>query len=307
MDLPRRLIELTAAVGADGGAGVVRALGALFKEGAPYDVGEVAVLGAAGFERWTLTDDDEAVAAEDLLIHVAQRREAIRLDHPGELAAFPGTCEGMTRRRLQSLLALPFWAGSVEGVVVLARRHGWAFVAAPVNAFLYLAAMGGLCLARSQLLTALGRQVEAVKASGAISGPELESLRRELVAAREEGTAARRVAEEDKAALRAELSRAQQDARRLTEDLAGVAARMADAERLRQQLDAALDRERQLVARLTRELESAREGAVRPNADALGHSGRRGRAKAKRAAPQPAESQPAAVEPDPLPPEPAKA
>jgi len=212
LDLPRKLIELTAAIGADGGDGVVRVLGALLKQSAPYDAGELAVLGAVGFERWTLTDDDDAVAAEDLLLQLTRRREAVRLDHPGELAAFPRTCERMARRGLQSLLALPLSApGSPEGAVVLARRHGWAFVAAPVSLFQDLVALAGLCLGRSRLLTALQRQLEAATGGGPTPDPERESLRRELAASREEACAARHIAEEERAALRAELARAQRE------------------------------------------------------------------------------------------------
>jgi hypothetical protein len=232
----------------------VRALGALLKQSAPYDAGELAVLGAVGFERWTLTDDDEAVAAEDLLLQLTRRRQALRLDHPGELAAFPRTRERMARRGLQSLLALPLSApGSPQGAVVLARRYGWAFVAAPVSSFQELVALAGLCLGCSRQLTALHRQLEAATGGGPTPDPERESLRRELAASREEACAARQIAEEEKAALRAELARAQRELesrqRGVTPQRAALGRRhRAQAERPSSELTASQPTARESVA-----------------------------------------------------------
>lgn len=224
MDLPDRLLQVAAAVGPDGGDEVVRTLGAILKESTPFDAGEVAALGALGFARWTLTDDDEAVAAEDLLLHVAQRHEAIRLDHPGAMEQFPRTLERLSRRGMQSLLAMPLsQSGSGEGAVVLARRHGWAFVAAPLNALLRLAAMGGVCLTRARLLTAVCSQLDALKQGGQGVDAERESLRRELLAARDESAAMRRAAEEERSRanqLDERLIKAELERRRLTDELA---------------------------------------------------------------------------------------
>jgi hypothetical protein len=224
LDLPDKLLQVAAAVGPDGGDEVVRTLGAILKESAPFDAGEVAALGAVGFTRWTLTEDDDAVAAEDLLLHVAQHHEAVRLDHPGAMERFPRTQQRFAQRGLQSLLALPLSQSDTgEGAVVLARRHGWAFVAAPLHGLLRLAAMGGMCLGRARLLTAVCGQLEALKQGGQNVDGERESLRRELLAARDEGAAMRRAAEEqrnranqlDERLVQAELER-----RRLSEELA---------------------------------------------------------------------------------------
>jgi hypothetical protein len=226
LDLPEKLLQVAAAVGPDGGDEVVRVLGAILKESAPFDAGEVAVLGALGFARWTLTDDDDAVAAEDLLLHVAQRHEAVRLDHPDAMERFPRTQERLARRGLQSLLALPLSQSDAgEGAVVLARTHGWAFVAAPLHALLRLAAMGGVSLGRARLLTAVCSQLDALRQGGQGVDGERESLRRELLAARDESAAMRRAAEEERVRadqLEKRLDQSDLERRRLSDELAGT-------------------------------------------------------------------------------------
>lgn len=226
MDLPDRLLQVAAAVGTDGGDEVVRTLGAILMESAPFDAGEVAALGAVGFTRWTLTDDDEALAGEDLLLYVAQRHEAIRLDHPGAMEEFPRTLESLSRRGLKSLLALPLsQSGSGEGALVLARRHGWAFVAAPLQALLRLAVMGGICLNRARLLTAVCTQLDGLKHGGPAADAESEAVRRELLASRGESAALRRAAEEERARARQldeRLAQAERDRRRLSDELAAL-------------------------------------------------------------------------------------
>jgi hypothetical protein len=233
LDLPEHLLEIAAAVGPDGGDGVVRALRAILGDNAPFDAGEVAVLGAVGFARWTLTDDDEALAGEDLLLHVAQRHEAIRLDHPGAMEPFPRTLESLSRRGLKSLLALPLSlskSDSGEGALVLARHHGWAFVAAPHQALSRVAVMGGTCLNRARLLTAVCTQLDGLKQRAPAAGAEAEAARRELAAVRQENAALRRAAEEERTR-----------AKRLDDRLGQVERERA---RLAEQLDKARGRRR---------------------------------------------------------------
>jgi hypothetical protein len=152
--LDQHLIALCAAVGPDSGAGVLRVLRDVLRVQAPYDAAEVALLHPAGFQRYTLTDDEREIAAEDLLLDVSNRPEVRRFDEPGALDVFPRTREWLRRRGLQSLLVLPLsQAGGCRGAVVLARDHGYGFVGASLRVMVPLAAMAGLALDWSRALT----------------------------------------------------------------------------------------------------------------------------------------------------------
>lgn len=163
LDLPRKLLELAGACGADGGAGVVRVLRAQLRRAVLYDGGELALLEPAGLRRFPLDDTGEALAGEDLLRRLVDGAEPIRLDHLAELAAYPETLERLSSLGLQSLLAVPLSTGAAQGGLVLARRHGWAFVAAPLAALVPWAAMAGLCLGRALELSTARAELAALK------------------------------------------------------------------------------------------------------------------------------------------------
>jgi transcriptional regulator with GAF, ATPase, and Fis domain len=187
MDLPVSLLGLARAVSWDGGDEIVRALQRILTDAAPFDLGELALSGPIGFRRWTLSDDDSAVVAEDLLLHVSARREAVRFDHPGDADPFPRTQALLGGHGLKSILALPLSAaGGPEGALVLGRRHGWAFVAASLHDLWPVASMAGLALERSIALTALRKEVEALRAQPKGPPAELEAARQELAATRRE-------------------------------------------------------------------------------------------------------------------------
>jgi hypothetical protein len=156
VDLADRLLKLAAAVRADGGDDVVRALAPMLREEAPFDAGEVAVASPIGFTRWALTPDERPVAAEDFLLHLTAQRRPIRIDERRHAGSFRRTQAAMDKAGLRSLLALPLaTAGGLEGAIVLARAYPWAFVAAPLRVLTPLASLTALALEQSRALTRL--------------------------------------------------------------------------------------------------------------------------------------------------------
>lgn len=159
--LDQHLIALAAAVGPDGGTGVLRVLRDVLRVQAPFDAAEVALMHPAGFLRYTLTDDEREIAAEDLLLDVGNRPEVRRFDEPSALDVFPRTREWLRRRGLKSLLVLPLsQAGGCRGAAVLARDHPYGFVGASLRVLVPLAAMAGLALDWARALTRTPRADE---------------------------------------------------------------------------------------------------------------------------------------------------
>ncbi len=156
--LEEHLLALASSVSWDGGDGVVGVLRALLSELAPFDAGEVAVAHPAGFQRWTLTEDESPLVGEDLLMHLGARPHPVRLDDRHEAEPWPRTAELLERRELRSLLVLPLnAAGGAEGGIAVACRHGWAFVGCSLRRLQPIAGMAGLALAQARALTALRR------------------------------------------------------------------------------------------------------------------------------------------------------
>jgi len=156
------LLALAAATTWDGGDGVVSTLRATLCALAPFDAGELALSMPTGFRRWTFTDEEDPVAADDLLLDAARHDMPLRIDQPDEAAPFPETAARMRRRGFMSMLAVPLnAAGGPEGAVVLARRFGWAYAGTSMRAVSVCVSMAGLCLERSLALTALRRELEA--------------------------------------------------------------------------------------------------------------------------------------------------
>ncbi len=187
--LDQLLIALAAAVGPDGGAGVLRVLRDVLRVHAPFDAGEAALLTPVGFERHALAEDEREIAADDLLLDVSNRPEVRRFDEPSALDVFPRTREWLGRRGLKSLLVLPLsQAGGCRGAVVLARDHAFGFVGASLRVMVPLAAMTGLALDWARALARLpradewGEAQERVRAERRTSESEatILSLRAEL-------------------------------------------------------------------------------------------------------------------------------
>src|SRR5262245_5755267 len=177
MDLPAKLLALVSPVSWDGGDGVLRALRDILQDDAPFDAAEVVLCRPPGYQRWTLTDDEREVAAEDLLERAASGDAPVRIDDAHEAGFAPLTRQRMTERGLRSCLALPLSAaGGPEGAIVVAREHGWAFTAVSLHTLWPVAAMAGLALARAIALTALKRDADCLRTT---SRAEDEALRKQ--------------------------------------------------------------------------------------------------------------------------------
>lgn len=160
--LDQHLIALAAAVGPDGGDGVLRVLRDVLRTQAPFEAAEVALMHPAGFQRFTLTDDVDPIVAEDLLLDVVNRPEVRRFDEAAGLDVFPRTRERLVRRGLKSLLVLPLsQAGGGAGAVVLARAHSFGFVGVSLRVLVPLAAMAGLAFDWARALAHAPRSPEA--------------------------------------------------------------------------------------------------------------------------------------------------
>ena len=236
MDQSRSLLALTAAIAADNGDGVARALRTLLVQATPFDRGEIAVARPLGCERWTLTDDEAPLAAEDLVLHLAANREPLRLDDASRIDAFPRTRKLLEAAGQRTLLALPLnVAGGVDGAVLLAERHAWAFAGVSLQRLAPLAGMAGLALERSLALTALER--ELARARGDTAAPSRSEDAETLMhLAVERDTLAARAAQ-----AAAEITDLNAERQRLVEQ---VKVLEAEASRLRVQLTASRQRHR---------------------------------------------------------------
>ncbi|HEY6552226.1 MAG TPA: hypothetical protein VI669_02675 [Vicinamibacteria bacterium] len=201
------LLALAASIDGDGGHAVCKTLGLLLRDTAPFDAGEVVLRQGEGFHRFPFGGDERPVAGDDLVRHVLANGAALRLDDPRDLEPFPATRERMAPGGLKSALALPLGvtlhvqasrpAAEPNGVLIVARRHGWAFVGASLHFLGPVAAMAGLALDRALALTALGHPGasepgaetptrEALRHEGASLVAELQTLRSVSVASAHE-------------------------------------------------------------------------------------------------------------------------
>jgi hypothetical protein len=227
------LLRLAASAGGDGGAAVSRTLEGVLSEAAPFDVAEMALRNERGVTRIGLGEGGHFFIGDDLLHHVLGLGEAFRIDHLEEARAFPSTCERLAAQGLSSALVLPArFEGGPEGVLALARRHGWAFVGASLPILSPVARMALLAVDRSLTLTALGHGPAGVAASAAAEAMALRWARQHE-----------------------ELSRALED--RLADAECSTQALFASAERHRVSAEKAED----AVLRLAQEGDLARQQA----------------------------------------------
>lgn len=255
------LLALASAIDGDGGHGVCHTLSVLLRDTAPFDAGEVVLRHGNGFHRFPFGTDERPVAGDDLVRQVLANGTPLRLDDPRDLEPFAETRERMAQAGLKSALVLPLGtilhvqaphhAASPNGVLVLARRHGWAFVGASLHFLGPLAAMAGLALDRSLALTALGHPVPLAQGADPERRDALRQEGASLIAEVQKLRAASVTSEREVATLRSSLATARDelaDARGAT-----IAAQSA--------LDQAVARCHELQARLDRaELHAAREG-----------------------------------------------
>jgi hypothetical protein len=165
MELVEALLAIVRAVSWDQGEAILDVLKVVLAEHAPFDAGEVAILGPIGFDRFLLSGP--SFAGEDLLLEARRRGGTLGIDDILETHEFPRTRAFMEQHGLRSLLALPLSeAGGVEGWIVLARDYGWAFCGVPLRLLEPVAAMTGLALARARALTALHRRFPVLVPAG---------------------------------------------------------------------------------------------------------------------------------------------
>lgn len=163
-DLAETLLALVASTSWDGGDELARTLRRILEKCAPFDAGEIGLCDGKDIMRWSLTDEDDEVAASDLLLHVSAQKAPLRFDDVPEVGAFPRTQSRMRSRGLRCMLALPLSsAGGPDGAVVLARTFGWAFAGAPLRFLSPVVGMTGLCLERALALTALRREIDRLR------------------------------------------------------------------------------------------------------------------------------------------------
>jgi hypothetical protein len=215
------LLALAASIDGDGGHAVCRTLSSILRDSAPFDAGEVVFRQADGLHRVPFNGGERPVAGDDLVYQVLTNGAPLRLDDARDLEPFAETRARMAEGGLKSALVLPLGtmlhgqaphhAATPNGVLVLARRHGWAFVGVSLHFLGPLAAMAGLALDRSLALTALGHpaaldagadplrsaalrregasliaELQTLRTASAASGREVGALRSSLAAVRDE-------------------------------------------------------------------------------------------------------------------------
>jgi hypothetical protein len=252
------LLALAASIDGDGGHSVCRTLAALLRDAAPFDGGEVLLRQEQGVHRYPFDGEALPVAGGDLVAHVLRLGAPLRLDDARDLEPFPQTRELMARGAFKSALVLPLGmvlhvpapthGASPNGVLALARHHGWAFAGASLHALGPLAAMAGLALDRALALTALGHpaaldagadaerrdairregttlvaELVRLRAESASEADEMESMRARLLQAHDEAAAARSATLAAQGALEQALHRCRDLQARLAEGRPGEA------------------------------------------------------------------------------------
>jgi hypothetical protein len=150
------LLRLAEAIGPDGEATVPRLLGEALAAVTDFEAAEIVLSHAGRFVRYPITGGEAPIAGDDLLRHLIQGAEPMRVDEPSEAAPYPQTQEAMNTRGFGSLLAVPLSrSGAPAGGLVLARDFSWSLVGVPLSRVVPMAAMAGIALARSRSLAEL--------------------------------------------------------------------------------------------------------------------------------------------------------
>ena len=162
------LLRIAAAVAADGGTGVRKALETALREAAPFDAGEVVFVRAHGEHvHLPLGGGERPLLGADLVTHVLAHSAPYRVDDWPDALPFAETHEILRARDLRSTLVLPFrfeatGTQALAGVLGVARAHGWAYVGASLPLLVPLAGMAGLAVDRALTLSALAQQAKAL-------------------------------------------------------------------------------------------------------------------------------------------------
>jgi hypothetical protein len=264
------LLRIAAAVAADGGAGVRRALETALREAAPFDAGEIVFVRAHGeHAHLPLGGDERPLLGADLVAYVLAQGAPYRVDDWPDVLPFAQAHDLLRERDLRSALVLPFrfeveGTEAVLGVLAVARAHGWAYVGASLPLLVPLAGMAGLAVDRALTLSALAAQADArVPASpwGASAGPEQPGGEAARVESEADRVEAHNVAEG--------LRQARNAARELRSRAEAAEQRLLEAERARDDwaeraasLQARLSEKKAELQSLQRAVAGARETAA---------------------------------------------
>jgi GAF domain-containing protein len=171
VDLPARLIDLSAAVTWDGGDGVIGALGRHLADLLEFDQAELILPKVFGFDRWTLSESPDALLPDDVLLHLLDQPDPVRIDDVSALSGFDRGRAELLERGIQTILTLPLGsAGGPRGLVVMGRSSTWGFAGAPLTTLTPLVGMAGLSIETAAALTKVRRDAELAQA-------ELERIR----------------------------------------------------------------------------------------------------------------------------------
>jgi len=185
------LLRIAAAVAADGGTGVRKALETALREAAPFDAGEIVFVRAhEEHVHLTLGGGEGALLGADLVAHVLAHGAPYRVDDWPDALPFAEAHEILRARDLRSTLVLPFrfeatGTQDLAGVLGVARAHGWAYVGASLPLLVPLAGMAGLAVDRALTLSALAEGAEAREVRARELEARVRTLEGELRGARE--------------------------------------------------------------------------------------------------------------------------
>jgi len=287
--LPEVLLRIAAAVAADGGAGVRKALEDALLGAMPFDAGELAfVRGHGDTWRQPLGATEGPILGRDLLEHVLAHGASYRIDDWRDAEPFVETLGLLRARALRSLLTVPFrfeasGVPPVTGALAIGRSHGWGFVGASLPLFVPLASMAGLAFDRALALTTLRERAQALESvsprTHGIASSRTSTLReareksRELHLRAEAAEARCLLAErsrddwaQEAAALRARTEEQGAEIQSLRRGMAGAretAVEVEEAARRVASLEDELRRTREESAELAREAQAERAGLER--------------------------------------------
>jgi hypothetical protein len=220
-DLVRKLLALSAAVAADGGDGVVRALAQLLEQLLHFDDAELVLSLATDQHRRPLTENQDCLAGEETLAYLQTHGSPLRIDELSEVEHLPRTREHLCQRHYRSLLAMPMspWGG-MRGVLVLVARQPCAFAGVSLNVLGPIVGMAGLALYQSLRLSGLQGELERFKESlqqSRDANATISNLEQTIFQKRQEGEAARSdlsLAKQELELREATIARLQEELRR---------------------------------------------------------------------------------------------
>jgi hypothetical protein len=163
MEFLEALLAIVKAISTDGGEGILEILEVNLKEYAPFDAGEVIVLGQFGFERHSFSGS--SFAEDDILSAARKSGAPLLIGDILDSEQFTLTRVAMRKLGLRSVLILPFCSALV-GWIALAREAPWSFSGVRFRILDPLARMTGLALEKARALSQHHSQAMVSEAPG---------------------------------------------------------------------------------------------------------------------------------------------